>query len=176
MKRLIITVVLAYFLPFCYAQTNYYYANNERNYWLEDSTSVNIIVSDSEQYDMIVGRILEIFSDKTDTVSYVGDDDNIIIISEKLRTIPIERLTSTICNNSSDISFITYAKRVNRQRIWLRNEINVYGSGTRYMCVSKAITSIPLTSFLSCHNSAITLCNTTPRNMSIELHATMRLP
>ena len=125
MKRVIITVVLAYFLPFCYAQTNYYYANDERNYWLEDSTSVNIIVSDSEQYDMIVGRILEIFSDKTDTVSYVGDDDNIIIISEKLRTIPIERLTSTICNNFSDISFITYAKRVNRQRIWLRNEIYV---------------------------------------------------
>ncbi len=110
---------------FCQAQTNYYFADKERNYWREDSTSVNIIVADLEQYDMIVDRILEMFSDKTDTVSFVKDDDNIIIISEKLRTIPIRQLIPTICNNSSDISFITYAKKVSGRRIWLRNEVYV---------------------------------------------------
>ncbi len=75
MKRLITIAVFACLFHFCQAQTNYYFADNERNYWQEDSTSVNIIVADLEQYDMIVDRTLEMFSDKTDTVSFVKDDD-----------------------------------------------------------------------------------------------------
>lgn len=107
------------------AQNNYYCVNNERCYWQEDSSSVNIIVSDMSSYDQIVENILELFSDKTDTVSYVEDDDNIIVISDKIKNTSLNQLVSYICKNPSDIAFITYSKRVNGRRIWLRNETYV---------------------------------------------------
>ena len=123
MKQIYAVILLACVLPLSYAQTNFYFVDNVRHYWIEDSSSVNIIVRDMGDYDQIVETILELFSDETDTVSYVEDDDNIIIISEKLQKTSLEQLSSSICSNPSDIAFITYAKRVNGRRIWLRNEV-----------------------------------------------------
>lgn len=107
------------------AQNNYYYAGNGINYWQEDSTSINIIVSDIHNLDFIVHNIQSIFYDKTDTVSYVPDDDNVIVISNKLRKMTLSGLIASICQDSADIAFITYAKRINQKRIWLRNEMYV---------------------------------------------------
>ena len=77
MKQIYAAILLACVLPLSYAQTNFYFVDNVRHYWIEDSTSVNIIVGDMGDYDQIVETILELFSDETDTVSYVEDDDNI---------------------------------------------------------------------------------------------------
>lgn len=114
---------------FCFlcsnAQNNYYYAGNGINYWQEDSTSVNIIVSDIDNLSYIAQNIQNIFSASSDTVSYVPDDDNIIVISDKLKKMPLTQLTANICQDPADIAFITYAKRINQKRIWLRNELYV---------------------------------------------------
>ncbi len=107
------------------AQNNYYYADNGKNYWQEDTTSINIVVSDIRNLNNIVYNIQSFFHDNTDTVSYVPDDDNIIIISDKLKKLTLSQLIANICQNPADIAFITYAKRINQKRIWLRNEIYV---------------------------------------------------
>ena len=63
------------------AQSNYYFANYQRQYWREDSTSINIIVANMQNYNLIVRNLQTIFSANNDTVRYGNDDDNIIVIS-----------------------------------------------------------------------------------------------
>ena len=54
-----------------FAQTNsnnYYYANQERQYWQIDSSSVNIIVADVSHYNDIVDNLKNIFNEEFDTL------------------------------------------------------------------------------------------------------------
>lgn len=118
-------IILACVVSQVWSQNNYYYAGNEAHYWVEDTSSVNIIVDNMQNFGQIVKNVQEIFYDNSDTVSFVADDDNIIIISNKLKNIPLSILCSTIRVAPNDIAFATYAKKIHGNRIWLRNEIYV---------------------------------------------------
>jgi DNA-dependent RNA polymerase auxiliary subunit epsilon len=107
------------------AQSNYYFANYQRQYWREDSTSINIIVANMQNYNLIVRNLQTIFSANNDTVRYGNDDDNIIVISDKLKITDLQKMVSSISPDSADISFVTYAKKINNRRLWLRNEAYV---------------------------------------------------
>ena len=60
----------------------YYYADGQRIYWVEDSTSANIIVANMEHYDAIVSQLEHIFSDEIDEIWY---DDGTWITTTPLR-------------------------------------------------------------------------------------------
>lgn len=125
MKKNVLLIILACVVSQVWSQNNYYYAGNEAHYWVEDTSSVNIIVDNMQNFGQIVKNVQEIFYDNSDTVSFVADDDNIIIISNKLKNIPLSILCSTIRVAPNDIAFATYAKKIHGNRIWLRNEIYV---------------------------------------------------
>lgn len=93
------------------AQSNYYYANNQRQYWRDDSTSINIIVANMQQYDLIANNLRAIFSTSNDTLRYGNEDNNIIVISNSLRKIDLSQLLSNVSPNLTDISFVSYAKK-----------------------------------------------------------------
>jgi len=62
----------------------YYYADGQRIYWVEDSTSANIIVANMEHYDAIVSQLEHIFSDEMDEIWYDDEDDNVKAIETDL--------------------------------------------------------------------------------------------
>lgn len=126
-KQLFSTLLLLVFINInnSEAQSNYYFANNQRQYWREDSTSINIIVANMQNYNLIVRNLETYFSANNDTVRYADDDNNIIVISDRLRTMDLSNLIFSISPGSMDVSFVTYAKRINNKRIWLRNEAYV---------------------------------------------------
>ena len=78
-----------------------------------------------QNYNLIVRNLQTFFSSNTDTVRYGNDDDNIIVISDKLMTLNLPILLSSISQDPTDISFVTYAKKIDNRRIWLRNEAYV---------------------------------------------------
>lgn len=147
------------------AQSNYYFANYQRQYWREDSTSINIIVANMQNYNLIVRNLQTIFSANNDTVRYGNDDDNIIVISDKLKITDLQKMVSSISPDSADISFVTYAKKINNRRLWLRNEAYVK---------LKIMYQIPLIYYHFCLISAITLWIMTVRKAIIKLLATTR--
>lgn len=110
----------------------YYYADGQRIYWVEDSTSANIIVANMEHYDAIVSQLEHIFSDEMDEIWYDDEDDNIIVNSRSLVRISKDSLIAFISIDTSDIAFFTYSKRIDSSRIWLRNEIYLLLSDTSY--------------------------------------------
>ena len=110
----------------------YYYADGQRIYWVEDSTSANIIVANMEHYDAIVSQLEHIFSDEIDEIWYDDEDDNIIVNSRSLVRISKDSLIAFISIDTSDIAFFTYSKRIDSSRIWLRNEIYLLLSDTSY--------------------------------------------
>ncbi len=81
-KQLFSTLLLLVFINInnSEAQSNYYFANNQRQYWCEDSTSINIIVDNMQNYNLIVRNLQTVFSANNDTVRYSNDDDNIIVM------------------------------------------------------------------------------------------------
>lgn len=100
MKQCFFTgLILFCFLLCSNAQNNYYYAGNGINYWKEDSTSVNIIVSNIDNLSYIAQNIQNIFFASSDTVSYVPDDNNIIVVSDKLKKMSFTQLTANICQD-----------------------------------------------------------------------------
>ena len=110
---------------------NYYYANGIPYYWQDDSTSVNIIVANMNNYEYIVQQLLNIFNE--DEVVYDNEDDNIIINSENLPSIDKEELIEQISLLPNDISFFTYSKILeNGNHIWLRNELYISFFDTVY--------------------------------------------
>lgn len=121
-KRIFSMVLLALFFYNVHAQCDFYFANNQRQHWQEDSSSVNIIVTNMQNYDLIVRNLQTVFSTSDDTVWCANDDNNIIVISEKLPSIDLSQLIASISPNQSDIAFVTYAKKINNTRIWLRHE------------------------------------------------------
>jgi len=124
-KQIFSIVLLLFFINNIGAQGNYYFANYQRQYWREDSTSINIIVANMQNYNLIVRNLQTVFSANNDTVRYGNDDDNIIIISDRLKTMDLSQILSTISPTPTDILFVSYAKKVDNRRIWLRNETYV---------------------------------------------------
>ncbi|MDR3046726.1 MAG: S8 family serine peptidase, partial [Bacteroidales bacterium] len=109
-----------------YSQNNYqgyHYANGTAHYWTDDSTSLNLIVKNMEHYDTIVSKIQLFFANDKIEIIADNDDDNIIINSAVLPLIPIDSLIVAIQIDSDDICFFSYAKLIEKNRIWLRNEV-----------------------------------------------------
>jgi hypothetical protein len=121
-----ILIVLNMLLSICtYSQQNFYYVNGNKAFWQDDSTSINVIVGNREKYNDIAGLFARIFVDEHDTIYDSDEDDNIIIISDKLKKIKIDSLVCAVSSGDEDIVFITYAKRTATGRLWLRNEVNI---------------------------------------------------
>lgn len=108
-----------------YSQQNFYYVNGNKAFWQDDSTSINVIVGNRDKYNDIAGSFARIFVDEHDTIYDSDEDDNIIIISDKLKKIKIDSLVCAVSSGDEDIVFITYAKRTATGRLWLRNEVNI---------------------------------------------------
>ena len=105
--------------------TNFYYNKGIPHYYINDSTSVNIIVKNVENYDSIVSNLYTIFNNPKDEIISSNEDDNIIVNSDQLLNLNIDTLISKIKVSFNDISFVTYKKIVNNSSIWFRNEIYV---------------------------------------------------
>ena len=77
MKKIICALaVISCYFNFSMAQNDslqyFYYADGMRHYWITDSTSINIIVQQSEHYDQIVDNLSNIFSDSSDIVIHTS--------------------------------------------------------------------------------------------------------
>lgn len=64
-KLLLIGIAMLYLVGTMYSQNDtlygFYYAKGIRHYWVEDFTSLNIIVNNLNHYDSIVARLGRIF-------------------------------------------------------------------------------------------------------------------
>jgi hypothetical protein len=78
-----------------------------------------------QHYDVIVRNLQGIFADEKDKIWADNEDDNIIVNSSQLPGIHKDSLIATIRLNTNDIVFFSYAKRINGEPIWLRNEVLV---------------------------------------------------
>ena len=137
MKRILFSVILFVFVipSKGHAQnipSNGYYAGGTFYSWQGDSTSANIIVANMEHYNAIVSNLQTLFNSSGDEVIYDDEDDNIIVNSNSLRTISKATLIQQISVSSGDIAFVTYAKSLGGEKIWLRNEIYVQFVDTSY--------------------------------------------
>jgi hypothetical protein len=74
MKKLMIVLGSVFMLSslsaqsYLYNNPNYYYVDGVKQYWTDDSTSVNIIVKNRNNYNGIVQKLELLFSDSTDQV------------------------------------------------------------------------------------------------------------
>jgi len=86
MKRMLIILGLILVFTSLQAQStsNYYYADGVPQYWTEDSTSVNIIVKNMQNYNAIVQNLELLFTDANDEILADDEDDNIIVNSLSL--------------------------------------------------------------------------------------------
>lgn len=127
MKKYMYILILCFLYNSLVGQnvSNYYYADGERQYWTDDSTSVNILVKNKSNYDAIVQNLERLFADPTDEILADDEDDNIIVNSLSLPSLPKNAIIAAISIDSDDIAFFTYSKRVNGGRIWLRNDVYV---------------------------------------------------
>jgi hypothetical protein len=135
MKKIINTLFFGFMLTYITAQNSYFLAPNYQGYyyaegvthiWQNDSTSANIIVKNMHNFNAIVANLTAIFSDSTDVISADGaEDDNIIVNSLSLPLFNKDSLIALIQIETDDISFFTYSKIVDNNRLWLRNEVLV---------------------------------------------------
>ena len=93
-------------------QTQYYYADGVPQYWTDDSTSVNIIVKNMDNYNAIVQKLELLFVDSTDQILADDEDDNIIVNSTSLPFMNKDSIIVFISIDSNDIAFFTYSKLV----------------------------------------------------------------
>ncbi|MBR4135529.1 MAG: hypothetical protein IKU03_03855 [Bacteroidales bacterium] len=114
-KHLLLSFVLLITVYNTEAQSDFYFANHQRQYWQEDSSSINIIVGNMQNYDLIVRNLSRIFSSVNDTVRYSNEDDNIIVVSNDLKNMDLQQLLLSVCLNPSDILFVSYAKKINNR-------------------------------------------------------------
>lgn len=133
MKKMIKCICILFAMLIAYGQdnnvlsqnVNYYYVNNQKCYWQDDSTSINIIVSNRDNYGEIVRKLDDIFTDIEDEIIFDDEDDNIIVNSSKLASMRLDSLVEQISILPEDVEFTTFSKRIDNSRIWLRNEIYV---------------------------------------------------
>jgi hypothetical protein len=87
-KLLLIGAVLFLFMGSTFSQNDtlygFYYANGSRHYWIEDHTSLNIIVKNLNHYDSIAARLGRIFNGAQDEIWADDEDNNIIVNSGSL--------------------------------------------------------------------------------------------
>jgi len=57
---------------------NYYYANGVPQYWVEDPTSINIIVPSMATYNTVIERLEMVFIGLFDEIIADDEDDNIM--------------------------------------------------------------------------------------------------
>jgi len=89
MKKLAIILSFSFFVSSLTAQSyyynsSYYYVDGVPQYWTDDSTSVNIIVKNMNNYNAIVQNLQSLFSGSTDIILADDEDDNIIVNSASL--------------------------------------------------------------------------------------------
>jgi hypothetical protein len=109
-----------------------YYAGGIPHYWTDDSTSVNIIISNMENYGAIVDNLHLLFPDSTNEILADNEDDNIIVNSLSLPLLHKDSIISFIEIDSGDVSFFTYSKWIDNGHIWLRNEVLIKLKDTAY--------------------------------------------
>lgn len=129
MKRILLGILLFCIVGISYSQNDtlygFYYANGIRQYWVEDYTSLNIIVNNLNHYDSVAARLSGLFNDPQDEIWSDDEDNNIIVISNSLNSRSISEIVSSISLSNNDITFTSYAKRINGNPIWLTNEAYV---------------------------------------------------
>ncbi|MGI6291942.1 MAG: hypothetical protein ACOXZH_05930 [Bacteroidales bacterium] len=125
-KKLIISILIIVFCFYAKCQTNYYFSEEREIMLTNDSTSVNIIVNNMENYAEIAQRLAILFPD-SGSVIYDDEDDNIIVNSSKLLELTKDSIIRFIQIDSNDILFFTYSKLTDNtsNKIWLRNEVLV---------------------------------------------------
>jgi len=111
MKKLLIVLGFYLVIISLYAQnaSNYYYAEKGVPfYWTEDSTSVNIIVKNMQNYNAIAHNLELLFNKPTDEIFADDEDDNIIINSLSLPLMHKDSIIAAIRIATDDIAFFTY--------------------------------------------------------------------
>ena len=121
--RIVLIIIVNCLLSVCYSQqTNYFYSGGAKRYFVQDSTSINIIVADSTDMETIYSKLKTIFNANSDTIDFCDEDDNIIIKSNNLSHVNMDVVIDSITNNHPEkISFHSYASISNGHRFWLRN-------------------------------------------------------
>jgi len=116
MKKLFIILGLIFIGILLNAQSTpnyYYYANGVPQYWIDDSTSVNIIVRNMHNYNTIAQNLELLFTNPTDEILADDEDDNIIVNSLSLPSMNKDFIIQTISIEDDDIAFFTYSKLIN---------------------------------------------------------------
>ncbi len=140
MKKMVKIIFLLFAILTVYGQDdnvlpsnmNYYYADGQKCYWQDDSTSINLIIANMENYEEIVRKLREFFTNEEDEIIYDDEDDNIIVNSPRLPTVPLNTLVERISVSLEDVEFVTYSKTIGDNYIWLRNELYVQLVDTSY--------------------------------------------
>ena len=129
MKRFILTIVgFLSLISASYSQngnSGYYYANGIRHYWQEDHTSAIIIGKNVMHYDSIASNLLLLFNNPDDEIVTYSNDNRFIINSSSLETMSAESILGTTSVMTEDNAYLSYAKIVDGNRIWLTNEVFV---------------------------------------------------
>ncbi|MDR3047901.1 MAG: S8 family serine peptidase, partial [Bacteroidales bacterium] len=123
MKKFLIFLTTLLSMSIISAQNNtrsYYYANGKAHYWVDDSTSVNIIVRNMSNYNQIVANLETLFNNEKVDILSDNSDDNIIVNCDNLSNYSRANIIAAISVNSDDISFFSYAKNIKGSKIWLR--------------------------------------------------------
>ncbi len=107
-----------------HAQSGFYFYNNgAQKYWTTDSSSINLIVTDTTDLLYIYQNTVNYFNDDAE-VFYSDEDDNMIITSRNLPNINLNSLLYVITQGHPEkISYYSYAKIVDNERLWFRNEV-----------------------------------------------------
>ena len=122
-KLLFFSYLIAVVLTSVAQNSGFYYSFGTAKYWAEDSTSLNLIVTDTN--DLIGFCILlnDLFEGDAE-ISYSDEDDNIIVTCGKLPNYEIEDIINFITDEQPErIKFCSYSKILDGDRIWFRNEV-----------------------------------------------------
>lgn len=121
-----LNLVIIVFVLSTKGQGNYYVSGGREIMLTNDTTSVNIIVNNMDNYAEIVERLIILFPD-SGSVKYDDEDDNIIVNSSKLLQLTKDSIIRFIQIDSNDILFFTYSKLTDStsNKLWLRNEVLV---------------------------------------------------
>lgn len=129
MKKTILILLTVVLLFPLYAQTGAlgsntgYYVNENFVSWKVDSTSI-ILLSDDSYIDSCVLSLSEIFNQENESIVFSDEDNSIVINSRRLLELNVDSLFRTLPNSIfSKITFWDYAKIINGEHIWLRNEV-----------------------------------------------------
>ncbi len=127
MKKHLLLLVGMFCVALCaYSQNDhFYYANGTRHYWQEDKASVIIIGKSAVNYDSIASILRVLFDKPDEEVVTYRNSNRFIINSRSLETMSMDSLIGLISVMPDDIAYLSYAKIVGGNKIWLTNEAYV---------------------------------------------------